>query len=161
MKYDPKIHHRHSIRLKDYDYAQAGAYYITVVAHRRERLFGEVVDREMRLNRLGRILNHAWMDLPNHYPYAELDVFVVMPNHVHGIVVFTDDGHHPVSEVVRAFKSFSARRINSLRRTAGLPVWQRNYYEHVIRDQKDLEARRVYILSNPLNWADDSENMEA
>jgi REP element-mobilizing transposase RayT len=161
MKFDPQKHHRRSIRLPRYDYSQSGAYYITIVAWEREHLFGEVVNAGMKLNRFGQIVQYAWYDLPKHYPHVELNAFCIMPNHVHAIIVLTDrivTKRHPLSEVVRAFKSFSARRINSLRKTQGIPVWQRNYYEHVIRDEKDLQAKRDYILSNPLNWERDDEN---
>jgi putative transposase len=163
MKFNPQKHHRRSIRLQGYDYSQAGMYYITIVTQSREYLFGEVVNAEMILNRFGQIVQYAWYDLPKHYPHVELDTFCSMPNHVHAIIVLTDRivvKRHPLSEVVRAFKSFSARRINSLRKTPGIPVWQRNYYEHVIRDENDLQAKRDYILSNPLNWEDDDENIK-
>jgi putative transposase len=201
MKFDPKIHHRRSIRLQGYDYSQAGAYFVTIIAWQREMLFGEVVDGTMNLNRHGLIVRDAWFDLPNHYPHAELGVFVIMPNHVHGIVVFVDDGaeplhngrggsfisggtnlsdeshagiesvpnnqtrpyvkhkpRHGLSEIVRAFKSFSARRINRLRKTDGIPVWQRNYYERIIRNEPEMDRISRYIESNPTRWADDDEN---
>ncbi|MCP9469504.1 MAG: hypothetical protein NNA31_05825 [Nitrospira sp.] len=87
MKYDPEKHHRRSIRLKGYDYSQDGAYFVTICTHNRVCLFGEVVDGELRLNELGEIVAWTWRDLPNHVPNVELDAFVVMPNHVHGIVV--------------------------------------------------------------------------
>jgi REP element-mobilizing transposase RayT len=194
MKFDPKKHHRRSIRLPGYDYSQAGAYYVTIVAQGRECLFGEVVNAEMRLSRYGQIVQYAWFDLPKHYPHVELDAFCIMPNHAHGIIVLHEDGRggsfssmgawqsqsvsgqassdvnrethpyvrkrHPLSEIVRAFKSFSARRINVLRKTPGIPVWQRNYYEHVIRNEKDYQAKRNYILSNPENWENDDENQK-
>jgi putative transposase len=163
MKFDRQKHHRRSIRLQGYDYSQAGMYYITIVTQGREYLFGEVINAEMILNRFGQIVQYAWFDLPKHYMHVELDMFCIMPNHVHAIIVLTDRmlvKRYPLSEVVRAFKSFSARRINSLRKTQGIPVWQRNYYEHVIRDGNDLQAKRAYIMSNPLNWDDDDENIK-
>ena len=176
MKFDPKIHHRHSIRLPGYDYSRAGAYYVTIVTQGRESLFGEVVNGAIALNRFGQIVEHAWYDLPNHYPHVELDAFCIMPNHVHGIIVLNDDyvgaglrpaptgctstKRHPLSEIVRAFKSFSARRINSLRNTQGIPVWQRNYYEHIIRNNDDYLSKSNYILTNPLNWEKDDENIQ-
>jgi putative transposase len=192
MKFDPKIHHRHSIRLQGYDYSQSGAYYITIVTFGRECLFGQVINGEMRLNQSGQIVQRAWFDLPNHYPHVELGAFCIMPNHAHGIIVLDDGGRggsiskipvpimaisnetplpageqtrpyivakrHPLSEIVRAFKSFSARRINALRKTPGLPVWQRNYYEHIIRDDDDYNRIQLYIESNPVNWMKDDEN---
>lgn len=161
MKFDPKIHHRRSIRLKGYDYSQAGAYYITIVVWRREHIFGDIVNAEMQLNKFGQIVQDAWYDLPKHYPHVELDTFCIMPNHVHAIIMLNDNPavkRHPLSEVVRAFKSFSARRINSLRNTQGIPVWQRNYYEHIIRNHEDYLSKSNYILDNPLNWENDDEN---
>ncbi|MCC6298573.1 MAG: transposase [Anaerolineales bacterium] len=195
MKSDPQKHHRRSIRLKGYDYSQAGAYFVTIVAWRREMLFGEIVDGEMILNRNGRIVQEAWFDLKRHYRYVALGAFIIMPNHAHGIIVLVDDGRrggspisgktnlldesragietsptketrpyvkpkprHGLPEIVRAFKSFSARRINRLRRTDGIPVWQRNYYEHIIRNDREMDNITRYIESNPLNWVDDDEN---
>jgi putative transposase len=194
MKFDPKIHHRRSVRLKGYDYSQAGAYFVTIVAWQRECLFGEIVDGEMRLNRYGYIVRDAWFDLKKHYRHVELSAFVIMPNHVHGIIVLNDDGRggsflsggtnlpdvsnagrdnlptnqtrpyvkpkprHCLPEIVRAFKSFSARRINHLRKTDGIPVWQRNYYEHIIRSEREMDNITKYIETNPLRWNDDDEN---
>lgn len=185
MKFDPKIHHRRSIRLQGYDYSQSGAYYVTIVTHGRECLFGQVNNAEMRLNQFGQIVQRAWFDLPNHYPHVELGTFCIMPNHVHAVIVLNDDGRggsilgdvgaghvgaglrpaptetrHPLSEIVRAFKSFSARRINVLRKTQGIPVWQRNYYEHIIRNDDEHNRIHLYIESNPVNWMEDNENPE-
>src|SRR3990172_652150 len=92
MRFDPKIHHRRSIRLKGYDYSQAGAYFVTIVAWQREMLFGEIVNGEMMLNRYGQIVLNAWFDLPNHYRYVVLGAFIIMPNHAHGIIVLAGDG---------------------------------------------------------------------
>ena len=86
MLYDPNRHHRRSIRLKEYDYTQPGAYFITICTHDRAGLFGEIVDGEMRLNDCGRVAEQCWLDIPSHFPHAELDAFVIMPNHVHGIL---------------------------------------------------------------------------
>lgn len=215
MKFDPQNthsghrHHRRSIRLKGYDYSQAGAYFVTIVAWQRECLFGDVVDGEMQLNRNGHIVCDAWFDLKNHYRHVELGAFVIMPNHAHGIIILIDDRRggssmpggvvlpdgrggssisgttilpdeehmgrmplpkgethpynkskprHGLPEIVRAFKSFSARRINRLRRTDGIPVWQRNYYEHIIRNEREMDRISRYIESNPSRWNDDDEN---
>lgn len=160
MKFDPKIHHRRSIRLQGYDYSQAGAYYVTIVVQGRACLLGEIVNGEMQLSRFGQIVQYVLFDLSKHYPHAELDVFCIMPNHVHVILVLNHNvlvKRHPLSEIIRGFKSFSAKRINVLRQTVGVPVWQRNYYEHIIRDAKDYEMKSNYILSNPQNWQNDNE----
>jgi len=176
--FDPQKHHRRSIRLKGYDYTRPGAYFVTIVMQRQEVLFGEVVNGEMILNRCMHIVKDAWIDLPNHYLHVGLDAFCIMPNHLHGILVLNDGidfavvgaglrpaptestlvVRKPLSEVIRAFKSFSSRRINAVRCAPGVPVWQRNYYEHIIRDNADWEHIRLYIQENPLRWEEDDEN---
>ena len=170
----PAGRHRRSIRRPDFDYRQAGAYFVTICTHNRAPLFGEIQGDEMELNEAGRVVQAAWDDLPEHYRHVELDAWVVMPNHVHGIITLVDPANvgaglrpaptphgakrHPPSEIVRAFKSFSARRINEHRNSPGSPVWQRNYYEHVIRNEKSLHDIRQYIVHNPAKWADDPDN---
>ncbi len=175
MTYDPARHHRRSIRLKGYDYSQPGAYFVTICTHQRRCLFGDVVDGEMRLNEAGGMVEWTWYDLPNHIDNIELDAFVVMPNHVHGIIIIREPvvgagsvgagsepapttKRHGLPEIVRQFKTFSARRINRWRGTPGTPVWQRNYYEHIIRDEQSLNRIRQYILENPIRWQLDREN---
>ena len=191
-------HQRRSIRLQGYDYAQAGAYFVTICTQGRASLFGDVFEDEMRLNTTGWMVHAGWVGLPDHYAGVELDTFVVMPNHFHGIVVIADDQNgvgaglkpartgvdsagsdlvgaglkpartkpapttggrrHGLPEIVRGFKTFSARRINESRQTPGVSVWQRNYHEHIIRDEASLCRIREYILNNPLQWALDREN---
>ena len=160
--------HRRLVRLRGYDYTQAGAYFVTICAHNQVGMFGDVLHGEMRLNLYGQAVVECWNDLRNHYPYVRLDAFVVMPNHMHGILELIDDvgtglkpaptQRHPLSEIVRGLKTFSSRRINQLRHSPGVPVWQRNYYEHVVRNESDLDAIRNYILDNPSKWTDDKEN---
>jgi REP element-mobilizing transposase RayT len=166
MKYNPDKHHRQSIRLKGYDYTQPGAYGVTIVTKDRLCLLGEITNGEMVLSSYGIIAQRTWLDLPDHYPHIALDEFVIMPNHVHGIIVLTHSDRsqtdscqrHALSEIIRAFKSFSARRINILRHTPGVPVWQRNYYEHIIRSENKLRHARIYIANNPTEWERDHEN---
>jgi REP element-mobilizing transposase RayT len=125
MKYDPEIHHRRSIRLRSCDYAQAGAYFVTLCTHDRMCLLGSVVEGDMRLNDAGQFLQATWEALPDHYPHVELDEFVVMPNHVHGIIVLDFTAtitRHGLAEIVRALKTFSARRINEQNQTPGVKV---------------------------------------
>jgi putative transposase len=195
MRHDPDKHHRRSIRLKGYDYSQAGAYFVTICTEGRECLLGEIVADEMRPNDAGAIALAVWNDLPAHYARVQLDAFVIMPSHVHGIIVLTDDvaadvgadavgvgvgadavgmgvgaglkpaptgdgRRHGLPEVVRAFKTFSARRINALRSTPGVPVWQRNYHEQIIRSAESLERIRAYIETNPERWTLDRENVQ-
>jgi putative transposase len=151
---------RHSLRLKEYDYSQAGAYFITVCTHRRLLLFGDVIEANVRLNDVGAIVNESWANLPHHYRGIELDEFIVMPNHVHGIIILTDDPErrHAIPEIVRGFKTFSARKANQYRRVR-TALWQRGYYEHVIRDERGLNRIRAYITNNPGRWNDDPENI--
>lgn len=182
MENEPK-HQRRSIRLPGYDYSQEGGYFVTVCTSNRECLFGEVTDGRMRLNGVGLLVQSVWDELPKHYPAIELDQFVIMPNHVHGIIILVGAGFkpalptaraglkpaptgenskkHSLAEIVRAFKTFSARRINEQQQTPGIPVWQRNYFEHVIRNEQSLNQIRRYIMDNPLNWQLDAENPAA
>ena len=151
---------RRSLRLQGYDYSQAGAYFITVCTHLRVALFGEVVENDVRLNQAGMIVKESWGNLIAHYRDIDLDAFVVMPNHVHGIIVLADGAgtRRGIPEIVRGFKTFSARSVNELRQTRGA-VWQRGYYEHVIRDETALNRIRGYIANNPARWADDPDNI--
>ncbi|MBI2934295.1 MAG: transposase [Chloroflexi bacterium] len=158
---------RRSLRLKEYDYSQSGAYFVTLCTYERESLFRRIVDYEMKMNAYGVIADECWRDLPSHYPGVSLDVVVVMPNHLHGIVWLSDEQKDEartdaartkqiaLPEVIRGFKTFSARKLNEMRQTRGVPVWQRNYYEHVVRDEPDLTAIREYIVNNPAKWAED------
>jgi putative transposase len=183
MDIDPESRYRRSIRLKGYDYSAAGGYYVTVAAFRRECLFGEIVNGEMRLNALGRIAREEWFKTAALRPYLELreDEFVVMPNHIHGIIwIFDEIGirkygfvgarrrRAPTDErfgkpvvgsiptIIRAFKSAVTYRANRELNSAN--IWQHNYYEHIIRGQPDYERIAGYILANPSNWKDDEEN---
>ena len=179
MTYNSEFHHRRSIRLKDYDYSKAGAYFVTVCVWNRGCLFGEIKDGDMFLNELGDTVMKCWDSIPTHFPHVETDEFIVMPNHAHGIIVLSGVGaqfiapfrktttenqgvmnHAPtVGKIVRAFKARCTHMINNVRNTPGLPVWQRNYYEHVIRDEKELDAIREYIRFNPQKWDEDEENL--
>ena len=179
MKYDPEKHHRHSIRLKDYGYTQAGAYFATICTWDRVCLCGEILDGEMRLNDIGRIVTEEWARSCEIRQEIELDEWIVMPNHVHGIIVIVHTledvrahGRAPLqqdktvlhrkprslSSFIAGFKSGATKRINETRGTPGVPVWQRNYYEHVIRNEESLNEIRQYIAGNPMRWAEDEEN---
>ena len=170
-KYNPEIHHRRSIRLKDYDYRQAGDYFVTVCTQNRECLFGDVADGEMRLNEAGRMTIKTWIGLADRFPFVELDEFVVMPNHMHGIILIVGAGlalpnkgaassAPTLGDVIRTFKSIAAININRLLERTGRPLWQRNYYEHIIRNEDDLNRIREYITNNPTRWAEDEDNPE-
>jgi REP element-mobilizing transposase RayT len=174
--------------LRGYDYRSAGAYFITLCTVERATLFGDVRDRDMHLNSYGHIVLDAWMETAIIRPGVILDEFMVMPNHFHAIVFLPDRpgtedvavnvgahsgapaGHggnettsrvrHPRSlgSLVAGFKVATTKQINVLRGTPGLPVWQRNYYEHIIRDDKGLRRIREYITNNPATWESDTEN---
>ncbi len=184
MAHDPDAHRRRSIRLPAYDYALPGAYFITVVTKDRQAIFGEVVDGIMQHNALGEVVRDEWLRSAEVRREIELDTWVLMPNHLHAIVVITASpsaagvpsivwatGRSPLPRVARGptpkstgslvggFKSASTRRINLLRGTPGSPVWQRNYYEHAVRDDEDLDRIRQYILDNPLRWEADEYNL--
>ena len=169
---------RQSIRLQGYDYSRGGAYFITICARDRQCLFGDVVDRHMQLNQAGLIICSVWDNLPRFYDGIELDAFVVMPNHVHGVVVINqpvgtihDSPSHAVpvaqrrrmllAKLIGRFKMVSAKQINALRGSSGQSLWQRNYYEHVIRDDGSLNRIRQYISDNPAQWEFDHENPAA
>jgi putative transposase len=163
MKYNPDLHHRRSIRLGGYDYSQAGAYFITICTHDRSSIFGEIIDGEMINNDLGNIVRSRWGKLSKHYQNVELDASIVMPNHLHGIIVLhgtLPEFAMPISEIIRGFKTFSARQINKIRDRKGIPVWQRNYYERIIRTENELNNVRNYIINNPVNWDTDTNNTQ-
>jgi REP element-mobilizing transposase RayT len=186
--FNPDIHHRRSIRLRDYDYASAGAYFVTICTQGRECLFGGIDGETMVFNEAGHMVETVWRGLPDRFPGVDLDTFVVMPNHVHFIVFLVgavlappcSSAHAPPPEavplgkqgaassaptktptlgsIVRAFKSISAIEVNRLLERQGQPLWQRNYYERVIRDDGELHGFREYIHYNPARWADDENN---
>ena len=154
------------MRIPEFDYATPGAYYFTIVTEGRRHLFGDVVDDEMRLNEVGREVLNTWLGLPARFSAIELDELIVMPNHVHGILWLTGDGAlhgrgaassaPTLGVVMRAFKSVSARAVNArLGRTGRL--WQRGYYERVIRSDRELAEIRQYVVDNPAKWAFDRE----
>ena len=165
---------RRSIRLPGYDYTQVGAYFVTICTHNRMPLFGDVVDEEMRSNESGQIAEKVWREIPDHFDKVVIDAFVVMPNHIHGIIVIVDDhvgarhasplhrARQPskgtLGTIVGSYKSAVSKQVNEHRGTTGVPVWQRNYYEHVIRNETALHDIRHYIIHNPAKWADDPEN---
>ena len=180
MKFDPEKHHRRSVRLKEYDYSQPGGYFITIVAYQRICLFGEILNEEMQLNEYGHIADECWCAIPDHFTNVELEAYVVMPNHVHGIIVINNENRttmnssssvgarhasplpprgvkpHSIGAIVGSFKSAVTRRIGRELNATG--IWQRNYYEHIIRDHKDWDRIHRYIESNPSMWVEDEEN---
>jgi len=167
--YNPKIHHRKSIRLKEYNYTNPNWYYVTICTYNKEHLFGSLINNKMKLNEYGKIVNECWIDIPKHFGFAELDDFVIMPNHTHGIIIInsrdkaclapTDEyrkfGKPPaesLSSIIGSFKSAVTRKINMVRSSPSRIIWQRNYFEHIIRNDNDLYRIRKYIELNPLKW---------
>ena len=171
-------HNRRSIRLPGWDYRNQGAYFVTIVAAERLPVFGDIIDGRVGLSPYGSIVQEEWVNSAQIRREIELDGFVVMPNHVHGIVciVETPGGgaaranpeerpsgrRDPKSlgSFVAGFKSAVTRRVNALRADTDRSVWQRNYYERVIRNERELQAIREYIANNPWNWSQDSENLD-
>lgn len=194
MKYDPKIHHRRSIRLQGYDYSQNGAYFITLCAQDRKSIFGKIVNGEMQLSPFGIIVRDEWLKTAEMRKNIEMDEFVIMPNHFHGIIVIDDRGwarlemngaadldgtgtlqraptlptreqfgkptSNTIPTIIRGYKAAVTKQINTIQINAGVynkpeRIWQKNYYEHVIRNEVSLNKIREYIMSNPLNWKED------
>ena len=177
MSYDPNRHHRRSIRLPAWDYRWPGAYFITVCTYRRVPLFGDVVDGRMQVSAFGRVVMEEWDRTPTIRPELTMDAFVVMPDHIHGIVIITDvsvgaQGPAPLrgrktrggrpkrqprslGAFISGFKSAVTKRINRMRGTPRSPVWQRNYWERIIRDMDEMNAVRRYIANNPARWGHD------
>ncbi|MDQ0970044.1 putative transposase [Flavobacterium sp. W4I14] len=184
MKYNPLIHHRRSIRLRGYDYAKAGAYFITICCEDRLHRFGKVSDNKMILNQSGTIAYNEWINLADRFSNFELDVFQVMPNHVHGIMVFSDISSFStaveatlavaqeedelnratarvaptISDIVGAYKSIVSNACLQLFKSHDKimgKLWQRNYYEHIIRDERAYNNISNYIINNPSKWDED------
>jgi putative transposase len=190
---------RHSIRLPQFDYTQPGAYFVTIVTYERQSLFGEIRDQAILLNNLGLLVQHEWLRLPARFKEIELDEYIIMPNHIHGIIVIGDDRmgigeksnsindrtgtgvkssllnnsknpRAPTGEqfgnpipgsiptIIRSFKASVTYRVKIMRGNFEMPVWQRNYYEHVIRDEPEWHRTRLYIQENPAQWSRDNEN---
>ncbi len=168
MKYNPRKHNRHSIRLKNYDYSSPGLYFITLNTKNREQLFGQIKDGEMILNEFGQIVDNFWREIPDRFVNVQLHKYVVMPDHFHGIIEIkyrlpdpkiekeTDQTKKRrkmlIPKIIGRFKMRSAKEINLLRGTQGTKVWQRDYWEHIIRDKNEYTRITNYIKNNPKNW---------
>lgn len=199
-----KIHNRKSICLKDYDYACEGAYFVTICTHDKRCLFGDVIDDEMQLNEAGRVVRNEWLITPQKRPNILLDEFIIMPNHIHGIIIINRRGvlkYAPATKrgliyapdlkerrviknasilsdkgvyqyaptdkltspsqtlgaIVRGFKAATATRIKIMPDNSINKLWQRSFYDHIIRNEKELHQIRKYIHENPLKWQIDKE----
>lgn len=197
MKYNSNIHHRRSVRLKEYDYSKLGGYFVTVVTYNKEYLFGNIINGNVILNDPGQMIQEIWNDLPKYYHEVEIDSFIIMPNHVHGVIFLTDNkceknvGAGPracpksidnrdlrkkgqpqgvaptlsLPDIVHRFKTMTTKQYcDGVAQNGWTPfsgkLWQRNYYEHVIRNEKELSLIREYIVNNPLKWELDKNNLE-
>jgi putative transposase len=207
MRYDPYIHQRKSIRLKEYDYSQPGVYFITNCIYNHECLLGEIIDNQIKLNKIGIIIDYQWRIIPKYFRHVELDYYTIMPNHMHGIIIIKEikpgkvgakhfhnenikpqsslsktkninngNGHDEnasplhvhirvkgttsgsLSAIMQNYSSVTTRKINRIRKTPGARIWQRNFYERIIRDEIELNRIRKYIAENPLKWDDDEYN---
>jgi putative transposase len=147
---------RRSIRMPGFDYSSPGAYFITTCSANRRHLFGSVSGNDVLLNSWGQTIEESWRELPDFHSGVVLDEMIVMPNHFHGILTIVGGSQYlrpTLSRVIRTFKSRSARRINREREAVGVAVWQRGFYERVIRDELALTRIREYIRTNPLRWS--------
>jgi REP element-mobilizing transposase RayT len=191
MTFDPEKHHRRSIRLRNYDYSQPGAYFVTICTYQKQSWFGEIKNGQIYLNQLGKIVADEWLKTCKIRPNFKLDEWVIMPNHFHGIVIINDysgddqslgardapldlgardapldlgardaplqQKPNSLSSCIAGFKSAVTKRINLLRQNTDTPIWQRNYYESILRDEKYLAVVREYIINNPKNWTNDRD----
>ena len=185
MKYNPEIHHRKSSRLKGYDYSQDGAYFVTICCKDRECLFGKIKNGKMILNNAGKIIRNELRKTSEIRKNMKIDYFVVMPNHMHAIVIINNSvgaycntplrntplrntplrntplrikfqsPSNNLGAMVRGYKSATTKQINKLGNTPKNPGWQRNYHEHIIRNEESFEKIHDYIIYNPQNWKND------
>lgn len=207
MKYDPDIHHRRSIRLREYDYSANGAYFVTICTQGRECLFGDIEEGQIHLNNAGRMVETWWQKLSTKFDTANVDTHIIMPNHFHGIICIVGapprgcpplslpcvdqpliltskpgqphgdcpydgskpdrphESDHTLGDVMDWFKTMTTNAyINGVKQSGWTPfpgrLWQRNYYERIIRNDEELAATREYITYNPMKWAQDKENPE-
>jgi putative transposase len=166
----PVYPNRKSIRLPNYDYSHPGMYFVTICTHQREPILGTIDAGYMIPTDAGKLVDQIWHALPNRFPNLKTDKFILMPNHVHAIMFLETPRSSPggaspapttrasLADVVCAFKSQSAIAINKIRMTPNHPVWQRNYFEHIIRTPQSLDNLRRYIQENPSRWPTDEEN---
>lgn len=191
-------YHRRPTRLKKFDYSSPGAYFVTIVSHNRMNIFGSISNGEVQLSQVGVIVDNTWREIPSHFPLETPDVYIIMPNHFHGILTLHDPveathdsfvtmpnqihgittpvearlvfdsstlcasplpaKRHPLGVIVGSFKSTVTKRVHDAGLYVNKKIWQRNYYDHVIRDEDDYYKICEYIEHNPVNWECDEEN---
>lgn len=157
--YNPDIHHRRSIRLKEYDYSSEGLYFVTLCSYEHKCIFGEIIDDNIILSNCGNVIEKEWKSLPQHFPNIVCHEYMIMPNHMHGIIqiegCIQGGPTPPLRKItlgnILAFYKYRTTRLLDL----GMPLWQRNYYEHIIRNQQSYEEIAAYIVENPVHWKQD------
>lgn len=147
---------RKSPRKYGYDYTQPGGYFVTICTHHRDHLFGEIIDRQMHRNAWGNVAAACWQAIPEHFPHSAIDSFVIMPNHIHGIL-FVDEGNtYTLGQIINVFKGAVTREINRTRPEHERdPIWQRNFHDTIIKDDAMLVQLREYMRQNPARWQED------
>ena len=190
VKYNRYIHNRQSIRLREYDYSQPGAYFITVCTQHKECNLGELINGEIQFTVRGMIASVFWLEISHHFSNVELDQFILMPNHIHGIIFIKDKniaeintmggetqptmggetpplregkkgknkGKNTLGQIVAYYKYRTTKIINQIDETPGQRIWQRNFYDRIIRTEKALHIMRQYIATNPQRWNKDLYN---
>jgi putative transposase len=178
MESDKDQPSRRSVRLPGFDYSNVGMYFVTICAHERRCIFGEVCENKTVLGPIGQIISTCWTEIPQHFPNVEIEEHVVMPNHMHGILTihanWTDaNGQNKLAAamesfgkptprsiptIVRSFKAAVSKRARESGFAKGESIWQRGYYEHVLRNTQEYVEITHYILQNPAHWSDDEDN---
>jgi len=160
-----------TLSIPEFDYSQPGAYYVTIVTHDRKSIFGRIINGDMELNDIGKMVKEVWMAIPDHFPNVEMGEYVIMPNHIHGIISITVEATHAsplpriskgpmpgsIGAIIGSYKSAATRSFHKIQNSHENSLWQRNYYEHIIRNERDYQAIYEYILANPINWEEDEE----
>ncbi|MEM6530629.1 MAG: transposase, partial [Chloroflexota bacterium] len=143
-------------RLHGYDYSSNGAYFVTICTHQRYHLFGTITDNVMNCTSAGHMAQRLWLEIPQHFPYIELDLHVIMPNHMHGIIVITEPDQHNLSTVIGSYKSAVTRHLRQQRAYTGQKIWQVGFQDHIIRNEASWNTIRQYVQTNPARWHDDT-----
>jgi putative transposase len=146
-----------SARLKDWDYSHPGIYFITVCTKNRGHYFGHIMDGKMILSDTGKIADQYWREIPVHFSNVIIDEYVVMPNHIHGIINIVEnvETKHTIGLIINQYKRICTISINEFGFEFG---WQSRFHDHIIKDEKDLFFHCDYIINNPQNWESDDEN---
>ena len=158
MRYNPNKYHRKTVRLKEYDYTKEGMYFVTICIKNREYLLGEIIDADIILSEYGEIIKEELLKLSERFKDIEIYSYVIMPNHIHSIIENLGNNKNRLGNVLKTFKSVTSIRCNNINKTRGISIWQRNYYEHIVRNEKELYKILEYIKYNPLNWNNDKYN---